>query len=286
MHSFIFAIGIALLAQTEGQADSSKRPYWLDIAKSHIGTCQVFPTKNSSRAFQLHPEPIFHHIQNTRARSVGSVFLFVDDDGRPAAVGDVFFFPRGKKHQLYNEWHSLASEPITVNWAGQNIIAPTEPGLKWDAIPNAPTPSMNRLEFDRQLRQQARRFTAHLINRSNDKYELRLLTRPLYEYGAKQKVSPDEETKEAQEKAIKTEPVGGGFFAFCQETDPEIFLLIETQKNSDTWRWMYAAAEFSNLNLFMQLDGKQVWSADPPRFSSTGPHTGGHLTDVDLEAPK
>lgn len=87
---------------------------------------------------------------------------------------------------------------------------------------------------------------------------------------------------------MAVQPAGylsGGLFAVCQENDPEIFLVIEAKTNEDGPRWMYAIAEFSNLNLFVQLDGKDVWSANPPRFDARSPHTAAYPKDVDLAPP-
>jgi hypothetical protein len=147
-------------------------------------------------------------------------------------------------------------------------------GFTWNTVPDSPAPAAKQPARERQLRQLARRFSGHLINREKDKYELRLLTTPLYQYHA------------GDDAADEVRFLGSGLFALCQETDPEIFLLIEARRSDAGPAWYYAAAEFSNLSLFLALDGKQVWSADPPRFSSTGPHFGGKLKDVDLAAPK
>jgi len=261
------------LGQVEPEPPTRERPYWVETAKKHIAECEVFPTDDPEHPLKPHPEPVFHHIQSTRGRSVGSVFLFVEPSGRPAAVGDVFLFPRGKQHELYNEWHSLADGPLTVRWNSGPLMACAEAGLAWQSISVGPPPAESRVARERQLRQLARRFTAHLINREKDKYELRLLTTPLYQYHADDKA------------ASEATHLGGGMFTFCQETDPEIFLLVEVRRTEKGPAWHYAAAEFSNLSLFLQLDGKPVWNADPPRFSSTGPHFGGKLKDVDLAAP-
>lgn len=269
----LLVLSAVLYDDGKPEASAKERPYWLEVAKSHLDECRVFPETDREHPYQILPEPVFHHIQATRAKSVGSVFLFLEQSGRPAAVGDVFLFPRGKKHQLYNEWHSLAAEPIAIQWNDRNLLATPGPGLKWNDFPEAPAPVAGRPERERQLRQLARRFTGHLVNQKKDRFELRLLTTPLYQYHA------------ADIAGGKSDFLTGGFFAFCQETDPEIFLLIEARRSDRGPKWVYAAAEFSNLNLFLELDGKEVWSANPPSFDSRGPHWGGYLHDVDLAAP-
>jgi hypothetical protein len=274
MLSLLLALELAL-GQVPPDSPSNEKPYWLETAKQHIGECEVILPKHPDNQLKLHAEPVFHHIQSTRGRTVGSVFLFVEASGRPAAVGDVFLFPRSQKHELYNEWHSLADEPLTVRWNGSSLMECSAAGLEWQPFSDTPVPATSRTTRERQLRQLARRFTAQLVNREQDKYELRLLTTPLYQFSA-------DDAGNGAEPAVC---LGGGLFTFCQETDPEIFLLIEARRTQSAGSWHWAAAEFSNLSLFLELDGKPVWKADPPQFSSGGKHFGGKLKDVDLRAP-
>lgn len=277
MLSVLLALELAL-GQVPPDSPAKEKPYWLETARQHITECEVLLTDHPDTPLKPHAEPVFHHIQSTRGRSVGSVFLFVESSGRPAAVGDVFLFPRSQKHELYNEWHSLADEPLTVRWNGSPLMECDSAGLEWQSFQGSPVPATSRIARERQLRQLARRFTAQLVNREKDKYELRLLTTPLYQFSA--------EEDDAGNAAEKATCLGGGLFAFCQETDPEIFLLLEARRTEAGTSWYWAAVEFSNLSLFLQLDDKPVWKADPPQFSSRGKHFGGKLKDVDLAAPQ
>lgn len=276
MPTLLFAITLSL-GQVTTEAPAKEKPYWLETARQHIVECEVSFPDHPDVALKAHAEPVFHHIQSTRGRSVGSVYLFVEASGRPAAVGDVFLFPRRQSHELYNEWHSLADVPLAVRWNGSPLMECPEAGLEWHAITYSSEPAMSRIARERQLRQLARRFTAQLVNREQDKYELRLLTTPLYQFSVEEEGAPA--------AADKAKSLGGGLFAFCQETDPEIFLLVEARRTQAGVSWHWAAAEFSNLSLFLQLDDKPVWKADPPQFSSRGKHFGGKLKDVDLVAP-
>ena len=259
----------AVMAGQLNEAEAPKRPRWLDLAQTHMRECDVFPTDDPDRAYRIELEPVFHHVQSVRHRAVGSVFVCLEESGRPAAVGDVFFLPAAKgQHGMYAEWHSLASAPITIEWDGATRMACETSGIQWQSVPDANPPAEERSQRERQLKRLAQRFTADLVNSEQDKYELRLLTTPVYEYHAEG----------------EAEFATGGLFAFCQETDPELFLVIEARRHRDEVTWMYAPAEFSNLNLFLQLDGTEVWSANPPRFDSHGPHIGGAVQYVVLPA--
>ena len=265
------AVFLALQIFGCGQQDAEtapKRPRWLDLAQAHIKECEVYLTGDPSRPCRFEIEPVFHHVQSVRGRAVGSVFVCLEESGRPAAIGDVFFLPSGEEHDLYAEWHSLATAPLTLKWNGVTQMAAETAGLSWQAIPDAASPAEGLPQRERQVRQLARRFTAHLINREQDKYELRRLATPLYQYQSEQ----------------NAEFLNGAVFTFCQETDPELLLVIEARRDGEEVRWMYAAGAFSNLSLFLQLDGTEVWRADPPSFAGNGPHVGGRLQHVVLPA--
>jgi hypothetical protein len=124
--------------------------------------------------------------------------------------------------------------------------------------------------FARRL---AERFSADLVDRKNVRFHLRLLTTPLHRY-------------DTIDSLISR---GGALFAFCQQTDPELLLLIEARKSGAGYRWEYAVAGFSNMDLYLRLDGSEVWR-DVPAFSSgRGAHSFGRVRFVntaELEAAK
>jgi hypothetical protein len=114
----------------------------------------------------------------------------------------------------------------------------------------------------------AERFTAQLMQRKKERFELRRLPTPLYRFDA-----------------VETDSVlGGALFAFCQETDPEILLLIEARKTDSGYRWEYAVAGFSDMDLYVQLDGQDDWSDAPAFTRSRGLHSGGRVRVVEIAA--
>jgi hypothetical protein len=103
---------------------------------------------------------------------------------------------------------------------------------------------------------------------------LRLLTTPLYRH-------------DTIDSLVSR---GGALFAFCQQTDPELLLLIEARMSGAGYRWEYAVAGFSDMDLYLRLDGREVWR-DVPAFSSgRGVHSFGRVQyddiEVELEAAK
>jgi hypothetical protein len=148
------------------------------------------------------------------------------------------------------------------------LFTATGPGLEWKPIPDIPAPADTPTERDRQARRLAARFTADLIDHKKERFPLRRLPTPLHRY-------------ETTDSLVSR---GGALFAFCQQTDPEVLLLIEARKSGAGYRWEYAAAGFSDMDLYLRLDGREVWR-DAPAFSSgRGVHSGGMVRVVDIAA--
>jgi hypothetical protein len=94
------------------------------------------------------------------------------------------------------------------------------------------------------MRDLAREFKAS-FNLPSNKTELRQLTQPLYRYESK-----------------RPELLDGALFAFVQSTDPEVLLLLEASRASETEpaTWRYALARMSMVNLRAERQGQEIWS--------------------------
>ena len=260
-------LALLLAMSLAASQPAEDEPLSVQLARDHVAQIEVFPTASPDRPFQLHPEPVFRHAQNVRFPATGSVFLWLEESGRPAAVCDVFFIARRDgRYSMMTEWHSLSDAPLTARTDGRTLWAPVAAGLDWKPILKSPPPADSPAQRKRQARQIARRFTAHIINQAKDRYELRLITNPLFEYHT----SADDTSQ------------GGALFAFCQQTDPELLLVIEARKTSSGFQWHYAPAEFSNMEQYLSLDGSEVWKAAPPMFSGSGPHSANTVRIVTL----
>ncbi len=125
---------------------------------------------------------------------------------------------------------------------------PQEPGIRLEPIPDAPEPAGNPPRRLTQMRDLARRFTAQ-VQRENSKWEMRLLTQPLYRY----EISADD-----------SPIVDGGIFTFVWTagTDPEVLVVIEARRTDKGVRWFYAPARFTNCEAWLQYQGNDVWRAE------------------------
>jgi hypothetical protein len=133
--------------------------------------------------------------------------------------------------------------------AGTGAWAPARAGLDWKPLPDAPAPAESAEQRLRQIRLLSRRFTAYSIDGRGGRWELRVISQPVYCY---------------QPKKPET-TLDGALFAVCQGTDPEIFLAIEARKADGEYRWHCACAAFSDYELHARLDDAEVWA--PPKGS-------------------
>ena len=269
MLGICLTVGLVIAGQTQAQEkDVESRP-WAVIAKRHAMAAKVYATDDPDHPFAPLNNPVLHRAQDVHGSSRGSIFLWVEPSGQPAAICDVFLFAVGTGgYSLNNEWHSLYASPLRVESSYGVLLNATRPGLEWKPIPNAPAPADTPPGRDRQARRLAERFSADLVDRKKERFPLRLLTTPLYRH-------------DTIDSPLSR---GGALFAFCQQTDPELLLLIEARKSGAEYRWEYAVAGFSDMDLYLRLDGRELWR-DVPAFSNgRGAHSGGRVRFIDIAA--
>jgi hypothetical protein len=185
----------------------------------------------------------------------GGVFAW-SDRGRPAVVGTIFSFPRGTNQRLaVREFVTLSETAVTVHGpGGTSWSAP--PNVTLRLLPEAPMPPDNFNLLKLHARRLAREFSASL-NRRGERWELRLLPKPLMEY-------------QQPAEAI----LGGALFAFVgYSTDPEILLLIEARDGKDGAAWRYLPLRFSDKSLYLKYKDKLVWESLRAGHGAEGPDT-------------
>ncbi|MDR3622447.1 MAG: hypothetical protein P4L85_24060 [Paludisphaera borealis] len=248
---------VCLLASSGGRARSQEpekikdRPQaekaaWLH--KNYLGDAseyELFLDQSKRKKLELRPEAAM------RWRSSedfdGEVYVWTHQ-GAAAVVGCIFSGPQGVgRRAVFHEFHSLSPEPLHAAGGGASGWRAQEPGIKLEPLPDAPEPAANRALRLAQMREAARRFTAH-VDRDDGKSEMRLLPQPIYRYEISDETSP---------------VVDGAVFAFVWTagTDPELMLVIEARRTSQGVRWQYAPARFTNREAWLQHQGKEVWRA-------------------------
>ncbi len=228
-----------------GQPDP-KRLAWLhEVYLGEASDYAFYLDGQKQEKLELRREPVMRWISGGDFH--GEVYVWTHH-GAAAVVGSIFSRPQGDESRyIMHEFHSLASQPLVSGDRRGPKWQPEEPGIKLEPIPDAPEPARTPVLRLAQMRDLARRFTAH-VDRRGGMDELRLLPQPLYRY----------EIKDAGPV------VDGAVFTYIWTagTDPEVLLVIEARRTDSGVRWHFAPARFTNREARVSFQGREIWKAD------------------------
>ena len=168
-----------------------------------------------------------------------TVFLWTHD-GRPMVVAQV---AEVADKSLWQEFQSLTTAPLQGRLGGRNWV-PTTPELKWLRAPTTERPAATAELRRIQMRKIAEKYRVSDVFEFKEPNQLRLLPTPLYRYAAP-----------------KAGVLDGALFSFALGTDPEVLVLIESQKVDEADVWLVAFARLTGFACQATLDDKEVWSS-------------------------
>lgn len=206
----------------------------------------------------------------------GSVFLWLNADNRPAAIGTLGSLPIAGRDFGFTEMHWLLAQPmdpiavegrLQIRWApsGKDIV----PKPLNDVAPVAQSDPARLI----QMRNIARQFEADMVN-NKERNKLRLLPQPLYRYPDS---SPERE---------------GAIFAWIWTvgTDPEVLMHIYSQKVGEQNVWFYQPLRFTYRAVELRRHGQEVWRADEFFERERPQQSGAYMTaltvPIELDAKK
>jgi hypothetical protein len=225
----------------------TKRTEWLhNVYVEEASAYKYFLDADRRHGLELRREPVMRWTSTGDYN--GEVYVWTHE-GAAKVVGCIFSGPRGAgARAIMHEFHTLAPGPLYSDQRGGSGWLPQEPGAMFEALLGAPEPATTRALRLTQMRDLARRFAAQ-VERDGSKWQMRLLSQPIYRY---------EITDE------KSTIVDGAVFAFVWTagTDPEALVVIEARRRDQGVRWYYAPARFTNEKAWLQYEGKEVWRAD------------------------
>ncbi len=174
-----------------------------------------------------------------------ATLFFWTSDGRPIAAGT---FLRQKNVGMYHEFQSLTVRPLRAERDGRAVWDCAQPGIVFAPVPGAPVPAGTTGKRQIQLKTLADEFRAEAVKEppfygKHSVYKFRLLPRPLLRYG-------DRDRPECE----------GAIFAFVQDTDPEVLLVVESRPQGKQVRWEYALAPMTGWQLKAWHKDVEVWS--------------------------
>lgn len=230
--------------------------HWLGVADKLAKDYTFSPASATGSPFPLHDKAVFRHTQTVRGDDIGSVYLWKEASGRPAVVGVIFGWSQGRIRNVMHEFHSLHKQGIAMDLPGRKSWSTDQPGLEWLPFPKADAPDASPLKRKLQAKALSRRVSANATDPTRSRWELRLVPTPIYEY------------------AVADEGVDyGGVFSLCQGTDTELLVMVEARKTGDKSEWYYAFAPFTDYQLAVSIDDKEMWKSQDGTMAEDGkPH--------------
>jgi hypothetical protein len=232
-------------AQKE-QAAKARSQRLLELHTDDAASFSIFRDVARTQKVELRREPVYRWTNPTRVGGqTGEVFVWTYR-GRPEVVGSIFSHPTGDGQRVMcHELHSLSTAVLVVDRKAQEQWVPQAAGVELKPVEGAPVPAGGASQRLAQIRALAREFTGRSLG-DGQSWELRLLPQPLYRY---ESTDPD--------------VIDGALFTLVSSagTDPEIILVLEACKTQAGPRWVYGAARFSDMNLWLKHKGQEVWSS-------------------------
>jgi hypothetical protein len=188
-------------------------------------------------------KPLLTFGDSARANLNGTLWAF-GDSGRPLAILELYQ-PQGAAENWVHAVSLTSSAEVVmkghpaVNWS------PETTQIKFEKAPDAPAPAAKQGQRTRQIKDLARRFSAHEFwDPDNSRFELRLLVQPVHRY--------ENAAAGVQDGAI---------FAFAHGTNPEVLLLVESHgKSIDESHWTYGLVRLGSAEMHVALDDSPVWT--------------------------
>jgi hypothetical protein len=198
---------------------------------------------------ELWPEPILRWTNPVPEKQMhGDVFLWTDE-GRPAAVLNVFEMTENGLLEKCHEFCSLANEPLLATGPKNRRWSPAASDVKMSPLSSAPAPATTPRQRLSQMRELAAQFVCQKTDRKQATHTLRLLSQPIARYESK-----------------KFGVIDGGLFTFVEATDPEAFLLLEVRPAGDNLQWHFGLARMASVKMDASFHDKLVWQVDTLPF--------------------
>jgi hypothetical protein len=230
------------------EAGRSKSQKLLELHTNDAASFSFFRDDARTQKLNFRREPVYRWTNPARnGGQAGEVFVWTYR-GRPEVIGTIFSHPQsdGKTRTVNHELHSLSLVVLVVDRKASEQWVPQAPGVDLKPVNGAPKPAGNATLRLAQMRSLAREFNGRSRSLEGEAWELRLLPQPLYRY---ESTDPD--------------VLDGALFTLVSTagTDPEIILMLEARQTPSGPEWVFGAARFSDMNLWLTHKGQVVWSS-------------------------
>ena len=235
-------------SRAEDQVTSQSDPRLQKLYEADAKRWEMWIGPDQKRKAEIVVEPVFRWQNPSRANGqTGAMFVWVDQ-GRPVVIGGVFSNPAGNnRRDVMHEFHALGPDRLFPNFKDSESKWLPGAGVTLLPLPMSPKVEETFSKRTLQLRAISRDFTANSTDNEKQRWELRLLPKPLYRYD-----KPEGNV------------IDGALLAFVSDagTDPEIILVLEARKEEGgVTAWYYRTVRLSISDLYVNFKGERVWTS-------------------------
>jgi len=178
-----------------------------------------FSSGDEPKPLKVSPKPVLRWSNPVRNVDDAAVFVLLGK-ARPELIATVMSYRDARKNlRRAYEFLSISEGRLSAIHNGAQVWRPEKPGFIWRTVPDAPAPARDSVKRRRQMHELAAKFQV-AVQSDKNRYELRLLTQPLYRY-----------------QNAKADILDGALFAFVEGTDPELILALESTVDEPVWQF-------------------------------------------------
>jgi hypothetical protein len=202
----------------------------------------IFSAEDRKKQFKFHENALFRFNNPVTGSGTkdGALYMW-SEHGRPQAILKFYTFNNESYAQIFL---SLSERTLVAEREGNVKWNPTEPGITFRELSDAPKPADSAQARLRQMKTFADRFSAAIDKFPGDAkpVELQLLSKPLFRY----------------ETGNEKDFLDGAVFSFAMGTAPQVLLLLEARPMGDSCKWYYACARLSYWPMSAKYREKEV----------------------------
>jgi hypothetical protein len=191
-------------------------------------------------------KPLLYYGDLTRDNDRGSVWGW-GEKGRPVALLELWQHVDDRSNWYFCICNTSGGK-VRAKRGGDPWWSENESAVELKDVPDAPVPSSEAPQRQRQLKQLAQKFKGHEFwDPNNSRFELRRLEKPLHTY-------KDEDSGIME----------GALYTLANGTNPEIMLFLEARvdpKDKTKSSWQFVVGRSAHAELHLEYDGKEVFEA-------------------------